>query len=911
MKIKLSIDYRTVWGQRLFVCGSVERLGKWEENKAAPMIPAGDGLWTLEVELEEVESASLEYKYFLLDENLNRIEWEFGDNRRLKTDPKRFVSVEVRDFWRSNWDEQNTLYTSPFLRAFFQPDGYQSKNSYKKDKNYLRLQLKVPRVGRGYRIGVLGNNKALGNWQEEKVILMDNPEFPLWQVDVAYEKEDLPIEYKYVMYEVGTQKVVEWEWGENRSIGFATDTNVQQLQIRSDENFRFRSGNWRGCGVAIPVFSLRSEQSLGAGEFPDIKLLADWAAQTGNRLIQVLPVNDTVATHTWVDSYPYAGISVYALHPIYANLNAIGPLKDKKKQKQFDNLRAELNGLDHVAYEKVMEAKSRYFKLAYDEQKEAFLKSREFKTFFDRNKKWLVPYAVFSCLRDRFGTPDFSKWPQFSEYKEAKIRRFADPKESHYDDIAVHYFIQFHLDKQLKEASAYARSRGVVLKGDIPIGIYRFSADAWVAPHLYHMDSQAGAPPDDFSITGQNWGFPTYSWEEMARDGYAWWKDRLSKMADYFDVFRIDHILGFFRIWEIPMHAVEGLLGHFNPSLPFSLDELRNWGLPFDRERFCRPYIRSYMLAEIFGTQADVVRDTYLQEYKQDHYLFLPEFESQRKLKEHFDEFIKHNPSEADHYLWMRTQLFRLQAEVLFLEAPDSAGQSFNPRIGFHNTYSYRDLPQQMKDVLNKLYTHYFYKRHNDFWRSQAMEKLPAIKSATDMLICGEDLGMVPESVPGVMSELQILSLAVQRMPNNPAWEFWNPAHTPYLAVTTTSSHDTSTLRGWWEEDREKTQRFYNHILGLPGEAPLYCEPHIVEKIVSQHLLAPAMWAIFPIQDLLAMDGDLRRVFPSEERINIPAVPQHYWKYRMHLTIEQLMKETAFNGKLRSMTEAAGRNKGY
>lgn len=911
MKARFTIDYHTVWGQRLFVAGSPASLGKWKEHKAAPMTTNNGAQWFLEAEIKEEEAVMFEYKFFILEESTGAIGWEAGANRKHHIETARFTHLDLKDFWRVRADEQNTLYTSPFSQAFFKPQPVRTKITYKADDFFFRFQIRVPRIGEDHRIGLIGNHPKLGNWDERKVVLMDNSEFPVWHADLSLKVADLPVEYKYVVYNIKTKKIAEWEAGGNRYLPFTSDLDKKTLNIRTDENFRFQSGNWRGAGVAIPVFSLRTENGTGVGEFSDIKLLADWAVKTGNKLIQVLPVNDTVASHTWVDSYPYAGISVFALHPIYANLQAIGPLEDRKKQKEFDEIRTELNKADHVPYEKVMKAKSSYFKLAYDEQKAELLKSEDFELFFENNKNWLIPYAVFSCLRDRFGTPDFSKWPEFSVYREKEILKFASTKQAHFDDVAVHYFIQFHLDKQLKEASAYARNKGVVLKGDIPIGIFRYSADAWVAPHLYNMDSQAGAPPDDFSITGQNWGFPTYNWQEMAKDGYAWWKERLEKMADYFDVFRIDHILGFFRIWEIPMDAVEGLFGHFNPSLPFSVEELSSWGLYFDRERLCRPYIRGYMLTEIFGAQADIIRDTYLVEHKQDHYFFLPEFETQRKLKRHFDNVVSQNPSEADHLLWMRNQLFRLQAEVLFLEAPMSGGNAFNPRVGLHSTYSYRDLAHDVKEPLNRLYIHYYYKRHNSFWRDQAMEKLPAIKAATDMLVCGEDLGMVPESVPGVMSELQILSLAVQRMPNTPDWEFWHPADTPYLSVTTTSSHDTSTLRGWWEEDRNRTQKFFNKIMGQQGAAPEFCEPWIIRLILEQHLYAPAMWAIFPIQDLLAMNEGLRRVFPAEERVNVPAISQHYWKYRLHLPLEQLMEEEQFNNQIKEMVNKAGRNSAY
>jgi len=907
MKIKFSIDYRTFWGQRIFVCGSLEEFGSWNHEKAAAMSPSVSEQWNLELEVSS--HSSFEYKYFLLDEQSGAIEWEGGANRLCNGIGSQYESLEIRDFWRPKWDQQNTLYTSPFMQAFFRQTSDGQSKTTEDSENCYRIQLRLPRVGQGYAVGVIGSHKRLGEWDNEKVALMSNDNFPVWQLDIPFQPEELPLQYKYVIYDKEKHRIAEWEGGDNRYIPITSSRPGRKMLVWTDETFRFQSGNWRGAGVAIPVFSLRTEKGTGVGEFTDIKLLVDWSVKTGNKLIQVLPVNDTVANHNWTDSYPYAGISVFGLHPMYANLEAIGALKNNVVMAEFGQIRSDLNKLDHVAYEQVMSAKSRYFKLAYEEQKTVFLKSAEFKSFFKKNENWLIPYAAFSCLRDKFKTPDFSQWPEHSNYDEKTVKKFVDPKAAHYDDVAIHYFIQFHLDKQLKEATAYARSKGVVLKGDIPIGIYRYSVDAWTAPHLYNMDCQAGAPPDDFSITGQNWGFPTYNWAEMSKDGYAWWKERLTKMADYFDVFRIDHILGFFRIWEIPMSAVEGLFGHFNPCMPFSTEEINNWGLWFDKDRYCKPYIRGYMLVEMFGDQAEMVRENFLDEYKQDHFRFKPAYDNQRKLKDYLDNKAEVDSKSEEHFAWLKTQLFKLHAEVLFLEG--DRPNTYNLRIGLQNSYSYRELDDHSRDILNKLYGQYFYKRHNSFWRDRAMEKLPAIKTATEMLICGEDLGMVPESVPGVMSELQILSLAVQRMPSIPEWEFWHPADTPYLSVTTTSSHDTSTIRGWWEEDSARTQRFYNNILGNHGIAPQFCEPWVVSQIVNQHLHAPAMWAIFPIQDLLAMDGRLRRVVPTEERINIPAIPNHYWKYRLHLTIEQLLEEDDFNAYLRKLADESGRNRGY
>ncbi|MEQ8473264.1 MAG: 4-alpha-glucanotransferase [Marinoscillum sp.] len=907
MKLKLVVGYRTHGGQCLYVSGSARELGAGDVSKAVKMTPGSGELWEVEV---EVKSNELSYKYFLKDENSGETFSEFGDPRKLTID-KYFKTTYLRDYWRTQGTLENNLYTAPFLKAFFKRGATERQAiSYNKKSNYIRLQIRAPRISEDYQMAVIGSAKGLGGWNEDQVVLMSDQDFPVWKVDVPVDVSSTPFEYKFVIYSHKENRVVTWESGANRYFPMYDLSDARRLVVHTEEAFRYPVGQWKAAGVAIPVFSLRSKDGAGVGEFKDIKPLVDWSVKTGLKVVQVLPVNDTVASHTWVDSYPYAAISVEALHPIYGNMEAIGQLKDRKAQTKVDQEAKRLNDLSEVDYEGVMKLKSQFFKLIFEQQKEKFLKSTEFKEFFDRNSNWLPDYAAFCYLRDKNGTPDFTKWGKHESLTDAQLQDFVSSEQKHYHDLAIHYFIQFHLDKQLRESTEYAREKGVVLKGDIPIGIYRNSIDAWRLPHLFNMNTQAGAPPDDFSITGQNWGFPTYNWEEMSKDGYYWWIERMVKMSEYFDVFRIDHILGFFRIWEIPWDQVEGLMGRFNPALPFDLDELANWGIQFDHHRFTKPYIREHMIHDIFGSHAQVVIGQYLKETDPGVFMMKPKFDTQRKVKSYFDELIKKEPESAEFNNWLRFNLYRLIGEVLFLEAPDSGGKAFNPRIGFHSTYSFTELDPGIKHKLDQLYNHYFYHRHNEFWRESAMLKLPMLKNATDMLICGEDLGMVPASVPGVMNKLQILSLAIQRMPNDDR-EFWHPADTPYMSVTSTGSHDMSSLREWWHEDKGQTQRFFNHILGQEGEAPFYCEPRVVKDVINQHLHSPSMLAIFPIQDLIAMDGKLRRDLPEEERINVPANPQHYWKYRFHLTVENLLEQEGFNGFLRQMIDQGGRSADY
>jgi 4-alpha-glucanotransferase len=416
------------------------------------------------------------------------------------------------------------------------------------------------------------------------------------------------------------------------------------------------------------------------------------------------------------------------------------------------------------------------------------------------------------------------------------------------------------------------------------------------------MDAQAGAPPDDFAVKGQNWGFPTYNWKKMQEDHFEWWRKRFEQMSNYFDAFRIDHILGFFRIWSIPVHAIEGIMGHFVPAIPVHINEFGEKAIWFNEDRFCKPFINDAILDEIFGNLSGKIKGHYLIRKEYGLYDLKPEYDTQIKVVSHIASLDENEDNEK-----LKTGLFDLISNVILFEEQDSNGQQFHFRIGADKTISFRYLDHDQKNKLYDLYVNYFFKRQDDFWEKEAMHKLPYLKRATNMLICGEDLGMVPHCVPDVMQQLGILSLEIQRMPKKSGSEFFHPDDAPYLSVITPSTHDMSTVRGWWEEDKQKITSFYRNVLGHFEEPPYYCEPWISRAIIIQHLYSPAMWSIFQMQDILGMSETLRRENPHEERINVPADPNNQWKYRMHLMLEDLINENEFNEELRDYVQSSGR----
>lgn len=906
MKITFNIHYQTIPGQELYIAGSSRLFGQWDVGKAQKMNYQGNGFWKISV-TTALKEGRMEYKYLMKAESGYEV-WEWGGNHFVDIKSEGPKEIIIDDLWRNPPAEEKALYTSSFRNVIMRPGQNKQAVVEIQAGQVLQFKIEVPRITSGYKICILGNQEQLGSWDRKKAFVLEcGDDFPLWTGQLDATSLRFPIQYKYGIWDLEKKETVTLEDGPDRQIRSISAPGSTYIYVKTDHSFRFPLGLWKGAGVSVPVFSLRSENSFGVGEFNDLFDFIDWAKQVGLKMVQVLPVNETIASHNWLDSYPYKSISVMALHPLYLNLDNIGPLNDEKLMDEFAALQKSLNAKPEVDYPEVLRHKSRYYKLIFDQDGAKLFKTKEFKQFFAANKEWLVPYAAFVYLRDKMKSPDFRTWGEHSIYNRAKIEKLCSPKSYAWDDIAVHFFIQYHLDKQLKEAANYARKNGIILKGDIPIGISPNSVEAWTEPHLFNLDGQAGAPPDDFAVKGQNWGFPTYNWEEMAKDGYQWWIKRMQKMADYFDTYRIDHILGFFRIWEIPTDAVEALLGHFSPALPMSAKEIGHYGLYFNHERFSKPYIRHHLLKPLFGELTETVIRDFLVDQGHGHFKLKEEFNTQKKINRHFLKDIEEEDLDGQNRQ-IRDGLFDLVANVLFVTTGD--GQ-WHPRISMQKTSSYAELDDWTKEQLNALYLDYFYRRHENFWYQKGMEKLPVIVSVGNMLVCGEDLGMIPDCVPKAMAELGILSLEIQRMPKNPKMKFAHPADAPYLSVCTTSTHDMSTIRGWWEEDHEKTQLFHNLELGNLGEAPYFAEPWICQQIITQHLYSPAMWATIPIQDLIAIDSNFRWENTRAEQINYPSNVRHKWRFRMKQSIEELKKANKFNELLKGLIKASGRNSDY
>ena len=817
MKIRFNLEYQTTFGEELML--NILAEGKTEQHKMGTL----DGLhWMCELSKNVRTDKCIDYFYSVVrGEQQARTEW-LTEPHRLELVAAKGARYTVYDHWL-DIPEDAFLYSSAFTECVAAREKKPSEESHY-DKT-VRLKVRAPQLRNFERLAILGDCGILGNWEAKRAVDMTEHASNEWVISLDADNLPKIFEFKFVGLDEAIDVTPLWEEGANRTIELPVMKSGDVIVYELSQAY-FPIYPWRGVGTVIPIFSLRSEGSFGVGDFGDLKLMVDWCAKTKQRVLQVLPINDTNMTYTWQDSYPYNSISIYALHPQYTDFRQLPALKDEALKAKFEALRLELNALPQIDYERMNNAKLEYLRALFAQEGKNIMKSEAFKKFFNQNKAWLVPYAAFCHYRDLYGTATFQDWPDHHELPESEREAMTKPATKIYKEVAFWYFVQFNLDQQMRAAHAHARKNRVILKGDIPIGISRDGVEAWVEPKYFNLNGQAGAPPDDFSADGQNWGFPTYNWDEMLKDGCSWWVRRFRKMAEYFDAYRIDHVLGFFRIWEIPVPEKSGLMGQFSPALGMSREEIESYGCPFNDGLF----------------------------------------------------LVDHKRNDRWH-----------------------------PRIAVQYQEAYNQLNDGEKYCFNRLYNDYFYRRNNQFWYQEAMKKLPKLTQATRMLVCAEDLGMVPECVPWVMNELKILSLEIQSMPKDPTTRFGHLSRNPYRSVDTISTHDMATLRQWWDEDEERTQSYFNEMLYRGGPAPHPLPDWLAKDIVSRHLTSPSMLCLLSFQDWMSIDEGLRLPDENAERINIPANPRHYWRYRMHLSIEQLLAADELNNEISTLIIQSGR----
>ena len=897
MKLRFSIQYSTKWGENVWVVVKAHvSTGVMKTYRLCLLTDDGEH-WTAELAVMESRHSVFtffEYEYQIRggDDVVLRREWHVV--------PRIIPCDNSHDFVMNDEWKDIPLMAHLYTKACMCTSG--RKNMADATIKALRqplyrktlfFRITAPQIDNRQAVAVCGSHPSLGGWSTSRYLKMSYNGHSVWTLTMNVDALYPEIEYKYVVVDDENHEFVEWEGGENRKVDISKMRDGEVV-VLDNGTLRVAEKTWKAAGVAVPVFSLRSEHSYGVGDFGDLARFADWMALAGMKILQILPVNDTTMQHNWQDSYPYNIISVFALHPQYLDLEQVGELKDKALMTSFSRRRAELNSLDYTDYEAVERVKDEYMRIKYEEVKDKLDKDDNFRTFIADNKTWLLPYTAFCLLREANRTARFADWGENAVYDYRKAEELCNCEDARYI-----FFIQYHLHTQLKRAAEHAAEKGIAIMGDMPIGVSRDSAEAWANPAIFNLDSQAGTIPDNLNPRGQNWGFPTYNWKNIEADGFKWWHKRIKHMEQYFGAIRIDHVLGFFRMWEIPNENIDGLLGHFAPSMPLNEAEMGYYGLSFHKDNYTKPIIDDALVDRVFGIHAKYVRENYLTPRGYNLYDLRDECSTQKKIMALFGG--RHDESS----IWIRDGLCRIATNVLFVA--DEGSDMYHPRVNAFSTPAYNMLGPADRDAFMRLYNNYYYERHNALWAYTGSRRLSMVFGGTKMLTCAEDLGHKPGCVAGVLDHLRIPSLEIQFMPKHDEVDFAHLEANPYLSMATITTHDMAPLRLWWQENPQKAQHYYVEMMQKEGRAPEQLTTVLAEEIIARHLYSPSMLCVLSIQDWLSMDAGLRSAKPRLERINTPGDSYNRWQYRMNVTIERLMADSRYISKVNTMIKRSKR----
>lgn len=924
-QLRLCVTAATRFGQEIAVSYSTSECTSLQSVSAVRMSYEHPELWT--ITLPSV-NAYLRYKYLLYHEDHDAQPlWEVGPDRILDLTllPSLASQVLVRDIWRASPDlSRNIFSTAAFTRVLFRPDINIGRKLFETRENasfsealihrlgsyVITFRVFVERVVTGDCIYVVGNCKELGNDNPSQGVKLADTFAPVWHVSIAFTKPIHQLGYRFLIRRnesIVAEDQVHRELmlsDSDQSFLSAEPGKVSVIYAPSECAFTFEK-RWRGAGIVLPVFAIRSGHSCGIGEFTDLITFIDFCRAAGFQLLQLLPVNDTSINDS-CESCPYSVVSSFALHPQYLNIDGVGTMPNELRN-EYEKEQDRLNRLKKIDMEEVMRVKQHFIRELFKLHRDQILLSAEFTKWFQKHQDWLMPYALFRFFTFINDTAQFDQWGIRSKFSKNDVTTLVDPNSFHFDHLAITYFTQYHLHKQLKAATNHAEKNGVILKGDLPIGVSRYCTDTWVNPHLFRMHMQMGAPPDTFSDHGQNWLFPSYNWTAMRAANYKWWHTRLSHMAQYFHACRVDHILHYFRTWEIPECSRTGMPGRFFPSHAISRQELECLGL-WDIDRYSRPYVHDGLLQKLFHDEWWKIKERFFEplydrlqfkhmyntEVKVEHALTLPSDAPEHERK--FNEDVM-------------KKLLDLFSNMCLLQDEDNK-DLFHPRFMMQTTSSHAELPfENWKRVLYNLQEDYIHRRQKGLWKDNGLERLSMLKAASDMLVCCEDLEPIPEFVTPVMTETNVLSLALQRTPREDA-DFGIPSKYKYDCVAMTSLHNTTTFRGWWEKlSDDMRMRYWVQVMQRDAKQvpPKECTPELVEWAVTDHLRCPAIWVIFPMQDLLGMHNELRLKDAPTEQISDPLNPSHIWNFRLHIDLDTIMMNKQFIEKLAHLNKVTGR----
>ncbi|KAJ5075943.1 hypothetical protein M0811_06805 [Anaeramoeba ignava] len=945
--IRFKTSYKTYFGQKLFLTGNCKELGMNNLNKAIEMNFINHELenWQVDVGFNFIsKEKDIKFAFFIRDQNYKIITESSSRVLPIQSSVKRGF-IQVSASFNGNSLPQDYIYnTSPFIKVFpkkFQMNSFvvskiplwESQNK----KIPVHFQIIYSDELENYEIKLTGNSSSLGNFNLEKSIPLSNQNFPIWETIVWMDKEEFPIQYQYFLNPINSQNENQIENQiekkniiKDRIHNFQISKYYDQEFIQDPQAIFIDSGKFnlenkqnpnikKVAGVSIPLFSLRSKKGLGVGEFTDIPILAKWAKSANFKFIQFLPVNDTRMTGTEKDANPFLISSSFALHPVYINLDQLNPPQNimkivEQKKMQFNKMipnekskksKKSIFKYSRFNYSEIISFKMEILKQIYQLRKEDILKNDKIHNFLAQNSFWLPAYAVYCTLSDKNSTFDFTQWKQYSKISNQEINYLLSPKSEIYEDAFFYVWLQFILDQQFSQAVKTTNSLGISLVGELPLSVNPKSADTWFYSDLFHQNHSLGLCPDYFDIRGQKWNLPVFNWKEIEKNNFEYLKRKIENLGKYFQAIRIDNISSWFRIWEVPNEFTQGIMGHFEPSIPIHKNELSSIGIN-DFKRLCEPYLPLHVIVSYLGKEnAENMIPIYFEKDQENPelYKFKPDFDTQMKIS------MKMEDGE------LKEGLLGLLTEVCLIGK--SNYENFFPRFNFHKTMSFQELDGNIQFNILKLFNQYFNERNENIWIQSGQTKLSLFTQTTEMLIIAENFSNSDSDsnsdstfIDMVLQQMKIPQLKMERIPKEKIKSpFNNIKSFEFNSIISTSTHETENIREWWEI-MENKDFYWKNILHRKKNPSYFAEVDICQQIVNQHLNSNSVICFIPIQDLFSLSPNLRIQNPKDERIFSFALnDDSQWKYQIQIPIEDLiLNEKEFTNKISKMIEISGRN---
>ena len=670
-------------------------------------------------------------------------------------------------------------------------------------------------------------------------------------------------------------------------------------------------------GTAIPLGALRTSKCSLIGEYSALKDMARFCKKTGMQIIQLLPVNDSGS-----ESSPYSALTAFALHPIYISIPELKTYQsDSKIQKDYESFVKENQDSRRYDYKKILKAKidflQRIYKTETDSPKDFLSLKKKAASFIEENP-WIKEYAVYKRLKEQFAEKSWTLWPK--EYQNPSAKEIESLFADKNFEKQTYFFIwcQIQAFAQFLSAKEFVKKQGILLKGDIPFLVNMDSDCVWAKREYFNTKLTAGSPPDSDNPYGQKWGFPCYNWTKLKKDSYIWWKQRLQVQERFFDACRLDHLLGFFRVWAIPPEELRGTMGYCFSAAQKDItkDALLKAGFSESRIKWLsKPHISTQKVCELSGLDWNCVSQilpAFMNRIgSEDLWLFKEEIKGSSDLLSMADEQNRH----------LAQILAELWEDRCLIEiSPGHFCQKWN----YFNSTSWNSLDQAEKDTLSEIINETLANAEK-LWKKNATEILSQCKNASSMQLCAEDLGAPLSCIPSVLHKLKILALKVIR------WERrWESENQPFidfssyekLAVSCTSVHDSTTLRQWWNKEKSSVKEFikacipfettqtdskkiqdelesYNKKIEILSKKDF--SPDMAYFVLADSAQNKSLWFINPLQDYLYLDS---KYYSDEEseRINIPGtVSPNNWTYRMPCTIEELCTNNSLIKKIKEI----------